>query len=155
MYTYIIILMYTCRFALQRGDSMEVRSRYFKYALNTGLSRTAKTKAIEYASCPYTGCDAIYCVPSRAVDIQQIPIDNIEPHCCRGCLNVLCGNCFTPWTELSHTCEHLVNFNARKEQERQKENGKTDALQIGMAFCPECAVLVDKSDGCNHVSYLY
>ncbi|KZP26851.1 hypothetical protein FIBSPDRAFT_731775 [Athelia psychrophila] len=121
-----------------------VIQRFLPIEQFTNLLETAFIALIDhhpqdFKHCPTPDCRQVYrCTTSDAASIIHCP----------SCLSSVCSACH----EESHegmTCEERKLNDDRNEQERLNDEFAT---QSGFKKCPQCAVWIEKTEGCNHMA---
>ncbi|OCT46754.1 hypothetical protein CLCR_01840 [Cladophialophora carrionii] len=107
----------------------------FEAVLESSFEQYIRSKPDNIQYCPTPDCPSIYTV-------SETP----GVFTCDNCLISICSKC----RALSHddlTCEEVQGQNRVEEIVSDEEKKK-----LGIANCPKCNVLIQKKDGCNHIT---
>ena len=114
----------------------------------------ANAQTVRYCATP--GCGLAYCV-ERGKDTSGIGVQ------CRACL-AFCCTC-PPSSDAPHTnltCAQHLSALAKRERDQRIKRDQAEQARLAEAWaransdrvkkCPSCAVLVEKTEGCHHMT---
>ncbi|EXJ65062.1 hypothetical protein A1O7_01402 [Cladophialophora yegresii CBS 114405] len=107
----------------------------FEAVLESSFEQYIRSKPDHIQYCPTPDCPSIYTV-SEAPGVFT----------CDNCLISICSKC----RALSHddlTCEE-----AQSQSRVEEFVSDEDKKKLGISNCPKCNVLIEKKDGCNHIT---
>ena len=128
----------------------------FDKLLENSFSQHVSTRPQKYQYCPTAGCDQIYEVstsipappasPASDKDDNGSDSANNEIFTCPTCLTQTCTKC----SAVSHeglTCAQYKSTILADDDALASWKRKNDARD-----CPNCGVIIQKSEGCNHMT---